>query len=143
MIGHGAGAILNYFHSELRSHWGRAFRFEKSLERARELGERITRVSDLFAQIVLMLEDLARAAERGIYDFATIISGLPSLPAAMAEMPQCYIALGFAAPPETEEEIKAQYRRLAKALHPDVGGDAEAFRVLQDNYAACLEEIKK
>lgn len=117
---------------------GRAFRFEKTLEDARQRGERITCVSDLFAQIVLMLEDLARASSRGLFDFSEIVSGLRSLPAGSSLEP-CFASMGFSERPGTTEEVREQYRRMAKALHPDAGGDAAAFQTLQENYKKCLE----
>lgn len=118
---------------------GRAFRFEKSLEDARVRGEGITCVSDLFAQIVLMLEDLARASSRGLFDFADIVSGLPSLPAGRAELHLCFLSLGFSERPANIEAVKEQYRKMAKVMHPDAGGDADAFQALRENYRKCLD----
>ncbi|MDR0905793.1 MAG: J domain-containing protein [Oscillospiraceae bacterium] len=120
---------------------GRVFHFSDSLEAARIRGEKITAVSDVFARIVLMLEDLARASERGLYDFATIISGLPSLPESVAHLDPWFIALGFTEHPATAEEVRVQYRRLAKVLHPDAGGTSAAFEALQQNYITCLEAM--
>lgn len=118
---------------------GRAFRFEKSLEDAARRGERITCVSDLFAQIVLMLEDLARASSRGLFDFAEIVSGLPSLPESAAGLESCFLNMGFTRRPESAEEVRSQYRKLAKVMHPDAGGDADVFDLLQKCYQKCLE----
>lgn len=53
----------------------------------------------------------------------------------------CFIALGFAQQPTSEDEVKRQYRRLAKVLHPDAGGDAKAFISLKENYEECLRRI--
>lgn len=118
---------------------GRAFRFEKSLEDAARRGERIACVSDLFAQIVLMLEDLARASSRGLFDFAEIVSGLPSLPEGAARLEPCFASLGFSRRPESAEEVQSRYRQLAKVMHPDAGGDADAFQLLRENYLKCVE----
>lgn len=118
---------------------GRAFRFEKSLEDAARRRERITCVSDLFAQIVLMLEDLARASSRGLFDFAEIVSGLPSLPEGTAGLEPCFISLGFSRRPESADEVRSRYRQLAKVMHPDAGGDAGAFQLLSENYWKCME----
>lgn len=38
-------------------------------------------------------------------------------------------------PDATAETIKAAYRRMVRATHPDVGGEAFAFRAIQDAYA--------
>lgn len=121
---------------------GRAFRFEKSLEDARSRGE-LTCVSDLFAQVVLMLEDLARASSRGLFDFAEIVSGLPSLPAGAAGLEPCFASLGFSERPETIATVQERYRRMAKVMHPDVGGDVEAFQLLRENYRKCLELMEE
>ena len=121
---------------------GQAFRFEKSLEDAARRKERISCVSDLFAQIVLMLEDLARASSRGLFNFAQIVSGLPSLPAGDPLEP-CFASLGFSKSPETADEVREQYRRMAKVMHPDAGGDAEAFQLLHGNYLKCLERMEE
>lgn len=120
---------------------GRAFRFEKSLEDAGRRGERITCVSDLFAQIVLMLEDLARASSRGLFDFAEIVSGLPSLPEGTAGLELCFASLGFSRRPADAAEVKSRYKQMAKVMHPDAGGDADAFQVLRENYRKCLELV--
>ncbi len=122
---------------------GRAFRFEKSLEDAARRGERIVCVSDLFAQVVLMLEDLARASSRGLFDFAEIVSGLPSLPEGAAGLEPCFASLGFFRRPESAEEVRSRYRQLAKVMHPDAGGDADAFQALRGNYRKCLELMEE
>ena len=46
-------------------------------------------------------------------------------------------ALGFAkwATP-TKDDLKAAYRRLVKEHHPDYGGDAAAFRIVNEAYNA-------
>lgn len=116
---------------------GQPYRFSHSLSNAQEHGVNVKYGSDLFAQVVLSLEDLARMVERGIYDLSTWVAGMKYLPAAQ-DIEPCFQALGFAARPESVDEVKAQYKRMAKALHPDAGGDAEAFRTLTDNYNACL-----
>jgi curved DNA-binding protein CbpA len=38
----------------------------------------------------------------------------------------------------TKRAVKNAYRRKARKLHPDVGGDAEAFRQLYAAYRAVL-----
>lgn len=37
------------------------------------------------------------------------------------------------------ESIKAEYRRLAKQLHPDIGGSEEAFKLLNNDYHQALK----
>ena len=41
------------------------------------------------------------------------------------------------------EQVKAQYRLMSKALHPDAGGDAAAFAALTRNYEACIAALKE
>ena len=38
-------------------------------------------------------------------------------------------------------EVREQYRRMAKVMHPDAGGDAGAFQLLRENYGKCLEKV--
>jgi len=39
----------------------------------------------------------------------------------------------------SEDEVRQAYRRRVKTVHPDQGGDPEAFRQLQEAYAAARE----
>ena len=119
---------------------GQPYRFEHSVENAKAHGVNIRYGSDVFAQVVLSLEDLARMVERGIYDLSTWVAGMKYLPAAAAVEP-CFAGLGFIERPSSEDEVRAQYKRMAKGLHPDAGGSAEAFRALEENYRRCLELI--
>ena len=50
---------------------GQLYRFEHSVENAKMHGQHIVYGSDVFAQVVLALEDLARMTERGIYELQT------------------------------------------------------------------------
>lgn len=84
-------------------------------------------------------EDLARASSRGLFDFAEIVSGLPSLPEGAVGLEPCFASLGFSRRPESIEEVQSRYRQLAKVMHPDAGGDADAFQLLGENYRKCLE----
>jgi hypothetical protein len=56
------------------------YRFDHTIEKARARGIDIKYGSDVFAQVVLALEDLARMVERGIYDLSTWVSGMKYLP---------------------------------------------------------------
>lgn len=121
---------------------GRVWRFENSISKSEECGRNLKYVSDLFAEIVLTLEDLARATEKKLVSLDMLLQGIPSLPAA-AVMEDCFVALGFGERPTTEEDVTKQYRRMAKVMHPDAGGDPEAFQRLQENYKKCLEMLQK
>jgi len=54
-----------------------------------------------------------------------------------AHRPECFIGLGLPAG-ATEEEIRAAYRRLARATHPDAGGNAEDFKKIQAWYEQAI-----
>jgi len=120
---------------------GQAYRFSHSVENAKAHGVNIRYGSDVFAQVVLSLEDLARMVERGIYDLSTWAAGMKYLPAAKPLEP-CFAGLGFIERPKTAEEVKAQYKRMAKGMHPDAGGDEAAFVALGENYRKCLEMME-
>ena len=107
---------------------GQYYRFEHDVMKAQERGQNIRYGSDAFAQLILALEDIARITERGIYELPTWIAGLKSLPPA-ASLPSCFAALQFDSLP-TDEEIQKRYRMLAKACHPDAGGDGDLFAKL-------------
>jgi hypothetical protein len=124
------------------SYKGQPYRFEHSVENAKEHGVNIKYGSDAFAQLVLALEDLARMVERGIYDLSTWVAGMKCLPAASAPLEICFAAMGFAEMPASTDEVKDQYRKMAKVMHPDYGGNAEAFRNLTENYNKCLSIIE-
>jgi hypothetical protein len=116
---------------------GQARRFEQTVEGMQANGIRIWYASDVFARIVLTIEDLARASRNGIYDFADILNGLPMLPAASV-MPDCFRVLQFTGLPATVDELKARYRQLSKTAHPDAGGSAERFGTLTTAYNDCM-----
>ena len=109
---------------------GQPYRFSHSVANAKAHGVDIKYGSDVFAQVVLSLEDLARMVERGIYDLSTWVAGMKYLPAAV-ELPDCFRVLQFEAIPEDRQEVDRQFKRLAKVAHPDAGGTEQQFRVLQ------------
>lgn len=119
---------------------GQLYRFEHSVENAKSHGQNIRYGSDVFAQVVLTLEDIARMTERGIYELQTWICGLKALPAA-STLPECFAVLHFTTLP-TEEEIKERYRQLSKIWHPDSGGSAEVFKQITDAKNEALAFVK-
>ena len=48
----------------------------------------------------------------------------------------------FTPQPETLEELKAQYRRLAMIHHPDVGGDTETMKAVNNEYDQLFPRLK-
>lgn len=109
---------------------GELYRFEHSVEKAREAGIDLAYGSDAFAQVVLALEDLSRIAERGIYKLSTWVQGMRFLPPPV-EVPSFFRFLGFAEIPAGRAEVRERYRTLAKQMHPDAGGDPKDFEVLK------------
>ena len=120
------------------------YRFEHSLHKAAEHKQNIHYSSDLFAQLVKTLEDIARMVERGIYDLSTWIEGMKTLPP-KKQIPQCFVTLGFDNIP-TMDELKNRFRILAKESHPDSGGNPELFCLYKSAYEEaemCLREEQK
>jgi len=121
---------------------GQLYRFDHSVANAQAHGVKIQYGSDVFAQVVLTLEDLARMAERGIYDLQTWVTGMKALPAP-AEIPRCFTTLQFTERPQSVEQVNEAYRRLSKVLHPDGGGTAEQFKALTRARDEALEYFKE
>ena len=119
---------------------GQLYRFDHSVEKAKARGFALTYGSDVFAQVVISLEDLARMAERGIYEIQTWLAGMKFLPPPMT-VPECFKALGFTEIPADIEGVKARFKTLAKQAHPDTGGDNEAFIRLQDAAADAIRYL--
>jgi hypothetical protein len=109
---------------------GQLYRFDHTIEKAKAKGLELRYGSDAFAQVVLGLEDLARLAERGIYDIQTWIEGMKFLPPVL-EVPTFFKFMGYDRIPSDVDEVKARYRSLAKQMHPDTGGNVEDFKQLQ------------
>lgn len=105
---------------------GQLYQFEHSVEKAKAHGIDIKYGSDAFAQLVLGLEDLARLAERGIYELQTWLEGMRFLPPPV-EVPEFFMFMGFDRIPSNVTEVEDRYRVLIKKYHPDAGGNAELF----------------
>lgn len=109
---------------------GQPYKFSHSVDNARAHGVNIRYGSDVFAQVVLSLEDLARMVERGIYDLSTWVAGMKYLPAAN-DVPECFWVLQFDQIPDDMQEVDRRFKRLAKSAHPDMGGSEQAFMIVQ------------
>jgi hypothetical protein len=121
---------------------GQLYRFDHSVANAQAHGAKIQYGSDVFAQVVLTLEDLARMSERGIYDLQTWVVGMKALPAP-AELPRCFAVLQFTERPQSADQVNDAYRRLSKVLHPDGGGTKEQFSALTQARDQALEYFKE
>lgn len=124
------------------SYKGQLYRFSHSIENAKNHGQTVRYGSDVFAQVVLSLEDLARMVERGIYDLGTWVAGMKYLPPA-AEIPDCFRVLGYEQIPGGRDEVTRRYRSLAKSAHPDAGGSKEQFQVLTAAYDKATEYFEE
>lgn len=121
---------------------GRAYKFEDSIQNAAKHGQKISYVSDIFARVVLSLEDLARMKDRGIYDLSTLLAGFPALPTSAA-IPDCFRVLGYDRIPEDKGDVRCRYKQLAKAAHPDVGGSEEQFQTLNQAYEQAVKYFEE
>jgi hypothetical protein len=121
---------------------GQLYRFNHSVANAKAHGVNIQYGSDVFAQVVLTLEDIARMAERGIYELQTWVVGMKALPAPK-DIPRCFLMMQFTEIPKSVDQVNDAYRRLSKVLHPDSGGTAEQFRALTEARDQALEYFKE
>lgn len=96
---------------------GEPFYFSHSIEQARERGINLRYGSDAFAQLVLTLEDLARANERGTFHLKKVLGAMIAIEPPK-DIPACFRYFGFDRIP-TAEEAQKRYRLFAKQLHPD------------------------
>lgn len=117
------------------------YRFEHSIENAKAHGNDVRYGSDVFAQVVLTLEDIARMTERGIYKLSTWVAGLKALPK-HKEIPKCFLLLGFSDIP-TVVELKKRYKELAKTAHPDTGGNEEYFIQTKNAFESAQKYLKE
>lgn len=54
----------------------------------------------------------------------------------------CFFLLGFTDYP-TIDELNAKYRKLAKVMHPDSGGNETKFVNLNKNYEQCRKLLQQ
>jgi hypothetical protein len=120
---------------------GQLYRFDHSVEKAAARGFKLTYGSDVFAQLVISLEDLARMAERGIYELQTWLEGMKFLPPPVI-VPEYFKALGFEIIPNDVEEVRARFKTLSKKAHPDGGGSSDEFIALQEASRKAIEHLE-
>ncbi len=109
---------------------GRFYKFEHSLERAKAAGMKTSYVSDVFAQLVLSLEALARVRKLGIFTWETLLAGMKFIEAPK-ELPEPFRILGFDSEPESVDQVNAFFRQKAKEAHPDGGNSGESLESLK------------
>lgn len=120
---------------------GQLYRFEHSIENAKAHGNDVRYGSDVFAQVVLTLEDIARMTERGIYELQTWVAGLKALPKPK-DIPDYFKTLGFSEIP-SQEMLKERFRQIAKTAHPDVGGSKEYFITIKNAYEEAEKALER
>lgn len=127
-------AYVTFFY---KNQW---YRFDHSTDKANATGKvKLVYGTDVFAQIVLALEDLARMTERGIYELGVWISGMKYLPE-VKSLPQCFTDMGYTGSEmPSKEDLDARYKNLLKKAHPDNGGSTEQFVRLQETMKRCLD----
>lgn len=89
------------------------------------------------ALTVKTIRDLERWGSAQI--IARAFEGFRALPAPRATDP--FSVLGLDRRSSTVDDVRAAYRKHARRLHPDTGGDGEAFRRLTDSYSAAMLEL--
>ena len=57
-----------------------------------------------------------------------------------APRPECFVVLGVEAT-ATEAEVKGAFKKLAKKLHPDAGGDPEEFKAVYSAYERAMSMV--
>lgn len=120
---------------------GQLYRFVHSIENAQKHGLKVKYGSDIFAQVVLTLEDIARMTERGIYELQTWVAGLKALPTPQ-EIPDCFKVLGFAEIPSLDQ-LKSRYRQVLKSAHPDAGGTSDYFIAVTEAYKQAESKLQE
>lgn len=90
-----------------------------------------TRVEHNLWAIARHIENLRASDRYGVGELEQAFAGYGQIAAPAAI--EWWTVLGVDLFAEVDE-IKAAYRALARKLHPDAGGDAEAFRVIQAAY---------
>lgn len=130
-------AYVQFFY---KNRW---YRFDHSVEKANASGKmKLVYGTDVFAQIVLALEDLAHMIERGIYDLKVWVSGMLYLPV-HEELPAYFSKLGYTGTNiPAKDDVMARYKNLLKKAHPDNGGSTEEFLQLQQAMKDCLDYIE-
>jgi hypothetical protein len=121
---------------------GKTKRFTHSIENAALHGYKLTRICDVFAQMVMTLGDLERAMRYGTYTFDMFVRSLPLLeaPKPSTQLPAWVIALRMDHIPATREEMLQQHKKMALLFHPDKNPDNRegAEQVMSELNAAKL-----
>lgn len=118
------------------------YRLEHSIDKARLQGIIIQYGSEAFARIVLALEDISRAINRGVYDLDTWLEGV-KLPPKSLKSCRFLEILGFSQQPSTREEVWEQYNKRMNELELDDNGNHLTAKMLKEAAERTVENLSK
>lgn len=115
------------------------YQINHSMEKA---NENIENGSDLFAEIVLTIEDLVHISERNICSFEDWLSNFEQK-AGTYELPDCFKKLGFDGRyMPNKKNVDYKVNELAKVLDPkNVFGDKDKYNELMDCKSKCYDYL--
>lgn len=116
------------------------YRLEHSIDKARLQGIIMQYGSEAFTQIVLALEDISRAINRGIYDLDTWLSGV-KLPPKSLKSCRFLETLGFTRQPSSVDEIWEQYHKRINDLKPEENGSHLTAKMLKEAAEKAVENL--
>ena len=122
---------------------GQEYRFEHSIDSAAAHGHPLFYGSDAFCQIVLTLEDLARASNRGIYDLQTWIEGILKPLPCHVPIPGSFATLGLTQTGTTAEDVQKAFRTAAMKVDQTNGAGSEEIRRLLEAKEECLSIVSQ
>lgn len=98
------------------------YRFEYSKARAAYFGVDIPQQKDVLIVLVNGIVDLARLADRGVFDFGQLIQGFKALE--FIELPKWAVFMGFNTRPVNFQQVKERFNALVKgAMNPNTNRD--------------------
>lgn len=101
---------------------GRKYKFEYSRSKAEYFGLSIPQQKDILILLVNGIVDLARLADRGVFDFGQLIEGFKTLE--FIEVPSWAQFMGFNSRPRSIIEVEARFKDLSKgAMNPNINSD--------------------
>ncbi len=115
---------------------GNSYRFEYSKSRAAYFGLDLPQTKDVMVVLVNGIVDLARLADRGVFDFGQLIQGFRALE--FIEVPKWAVFMGFNTRPLNFQQVKERFNALVKgAMNPNTNPDD--YSRLQDYMAVAKQ----
>ncbi len=121
------------------------YQINHTLEKAKINSPSISSGADVFAELVLTMEDLSHISDRNIADFKVWMAPF-ELKAGSVELPECFAKLGFDGRYKpSKKNVDYKYNELAKVLDPDKNtfGDKDKFEELNKMKAECYAFLDK